>query len=346
LRTLLVLMTVLVGLLVAWREVVEPYRQQRETMTLVEELGGTFQASQPDEWQRWLFGDDFQNLTVVNLADCDEVARYAARIARQPRLEMLAVGGPSFTDEHLGALRHVPTLRWLVLDSTATTDEAVVALERELPGLNVLRSERRAIAALSAEGYVDWTSEPPQPAWQTLAGEEYFVKAESARVSRATDLAHVTAMRRLERLWITYVEIGDAGLSQLKGLCELRKLVLIRAGITDEGLCHLARWPKLRHLSLAQNPVTDAGVAHVSGLHELEDLSLFATRVTDEGLAHLAGLDRLQQLCLAETRITDAGLEHLRRLKRLKLLLVHETGVTDAGAARLQAALPGCMVFR
>ena len=45
LRTLLILVTLVVGLLVAWRVYyVEPYRQQRETMKLIEELGGSYKT--------------------------------------------------------------------------------------------------------------------------------------------------------------------------------------------------------------------------------------------------------------------------------------------------------------
>ena len=41
LRTLLIAVTLVAGLLVAWRVHVEPYRRQRETMALIKELGGS-----------------------------------------------------------------------------------------------------------------------------------------------------------------------------------------------------------------------------------------------------------------------------------------------------------------
>ena len=40
LRTLLIVVTLVAGLLGAWRAYVEPYRRQRETMALIKELGG------------------------------------------------------------------------------------------------------------------------------------------------------------------------------------------------------------------------------------------------------------------------------------------------------------------
>ena len=44
LRTLLIAVTLVAGLLAAWRAYTEPYRRQRETMKLIEELGGMYTA--------------------------------------------------------------------------------------------------------------------------------------------------------------------------------------------------------------------------------------------------------------------------------------------------------------
>ena len=44
LRSLLIAVTLFAGLLVAWRVYVEPYRRQRETMKLFEELGSRYKT--------------------------------------------------------------------------------------------------------------------------------------------------------------------------------------------------------------------------------------------------------------------------------------------------------------
>src|SRR5262245_5692528 len=76
LRTLLGFVTLAVALAMAWRVYVEPYRQQRQTMQLIQDLGGTYETTQASKWLRRLYGEDFQNITAVNLADCDRADDY------------------------------------------------------------------------------------------------------------------------------------------------------------------------------------------------------------------------------------------------------------------------------
>ena len=45
------------------------------------------------------------------------------------------------------------------------------------------------------------------------------------------------------------------------------------------------------------------------------------------------------------TRITDHGLEHLRQMENLRLLWLTRTDVIAEGVARLQQALPDCVIF-
>src|SRR5437899_13079434 len=115
LRTLLGLVTLAVGLVMAWRVCVEPYRQQQQTMKLIEKLGGTYQTAEAAKWLRRLLGDDFQNITLVNLARCDQPAAYIDAVASLPALETLAVGGEAFGDDDLRRLRSLTSLRGVVL---------------------------------------------------------------------------------------------------------------------------------------------------------------------------------------------------------------------------------------
>ena len=104
LRTLLLLVTAAALLAVAYRIYVEPYAQQRRAMEVIEELHGTYESSGPTAWQRRLFGENHQNLVVVDLADCDDPERYLPYIARLPGIETLVVGGEAFTDSHLSLI--------------------------------------------------------------------------------------------------------------------------------------------------------------------------------------------------------------------------------------------------
>ena len=113
LRTLLIVVTLVAGLLVAWRMYVEPYRRQRETMALIKELGGKFttELGGPAWMRDWFGADNFQDIVLVDLADCDDPEKYLGQVASLPRLQTLAVGGLNFTDvqmDRLWRLRKLP----------------------------------------------------------------------------------------------------------------------------------------------------------------------------------------------------------------------------------------------
>src|SRR5437870_3082653 len=82
--------------LLGWRWTIAPYRSQANTMELVKQLGGSYQSDPAPKWMSRLAGEDLGNVTLVNLADCDEPDAYLADVARLPRLEILAVGGKAF----------------------------------------------------------------------------------------------------------------------------------------------------------------------------------------------------------------------------------------------------------
>ena len=109
--------------------------------------------------------------------------------------------------------------------------------------------------------------------------------------------------------------------------------------VTDAGLTHLKGLPQLRTLILSHSKITDAGLVHLKGLPQLQTLILNHSEVTDAGLEHLQGLTQLTVLGLSSTQITDAGLEHLQGLKQLRWLYLGRTQVTDAGVYELKMAL-------
>ena len=83
--------------------------------------------------------------------------------------------------------------------------------------------------------------------------------------------------------------------------------------VTDADLLHLKGMTDLKQLVLLGTTVTDAGLAHLKGLKKLENLNLAATKVTDAGLVHLKGLTNLTTLSLADTAVTDAGVKQLQQ---------------------------------
>ena len=201
--------------------------------------------------------------------------------------------------------------------------------------------EQSAIQALTAQGYGKATS-TVRPDWLKGRLPENFARlfdrAEGflvpggraltdAGLSECGKLWHLRSLQSQSRA----DAVTDAGLAHLKGLTELRGLMLTSKRITDAGLAHLKGLSQLRSLSLSNAQVTDAGLVHLKRMSKLETLDLSDTQVTDEGLAHLRGLPRLQQLGLDRTQVTDAGLVQLQGLPQLQHLYLSETQVTDAG---------------
>ncbi len=74
LRTLLLLVTLVAGLLVGWRMYTEPYRRQHETMALIKNLGGNYETAAAEKRLRLWYGAT-QNVVRVDVADCSLASR-------------------------------------------------------------------------------------------------------------------------------------------------------------------------------------------------------------------------------------------------------------------------------
>src|SRR5205823_6177893 len=92
-------------------------------------------------------------------------------IVRLPALQTLAVGGEEFVDAHLARLAETSTLRWLVLDSTDATPEAIGSLRHSRPDLAVYETERLAIAAIPTNGYTSRKTSWPNELIDQLNGK-------------------------------------------------------------------------------------------------------------------------------------------------------------------------------
>jgi hypothetical protein len=114
--------------------------------------------------------------------------------------------------------------------------------------------------------------------------------------------------------------------------------------VVDADLACLDGLTELRELDLCRTKVTDAGLPHLRGLGQLRGLDLQHTKVTDAGLRCVEGLSQLQELDLVDTAITDAGLEHLKGLTQLRWLYLRGSQATAPAVAKLQQALPDCVI--
>ncbi len=375
LRTLLLLIALvaMAALSASWYEA--PFRRQRAAMAAIEQAGGSYYAAPGGPaWLRRMFGEDaFRNITLVNIAACDDPLAYIDHVAGLPAIETLVVGGSAFTDEHLKRLHGLTTLSGLVLDCTEVTDEGLAALGNALPSLEIYQSERRAIVALSKlGGSLQTKTNFDHPRIEKLVGRQWFDEAlhlsfrqagfsNSAPFGQCRDadlallkkltrlrtllldnvpitdagLEHLAGLKRLQSLALQRLpDVGDAGLAHLGGLTQLTQLSLAWTNVGDAGLPSLRGMTRLTSLGLGGTCVTDAGLVHLQAFHQLDTLHLDEARVGDAGLAHLKGLP-LKTLRLRRTRVGDAGLAHLAELQELGILELDRTRITDAGTAHL-----------
>ena len=93
----------------------------------------------------------FQNIVLVDVADCHNATAYLEHVATLPAVETLVVRGPEFTDEHLRRLHRLATLRRFVLDSTRIPNHSNV-LRIPLKDLNDLGSDMRYHTSVTAAG--------------------------------------------------------------------------------------------------------------------------------------------------------------------------------------------------
>ena len=119
--------------------------------------------------------------------------------------------------------------------------------------MRAAKRQNEAVGVIEKLGggvHYDWSGnpnpQPPGPAWlRRVLGEDFFATVDGAFLegSQGTD--------------------GD--MENLKGLTQLRYLVLSDTQVTDAGLEHLKRLPQLYILSLDSTQVTDAGLENLKG---------------------------------------------------------------------------------
>jgi hypothetical protein len=128
--------------------------------------------------------------------------------------------------------------------------------------------QREAAAAVGKlGGNVAWGG-PSGPEWsRSLLGEDFFKSAYFVNLGNT--------------------QVTDAGLEQLKGLSQLKELLLNGTKITDAGLEQFQGLSQLKELSLGGTKVTDAGLEHIKGLNQLRVLVYGGSHVTNEGVNKL-----------------------------------------------------------
>jgi beta-lactamase regulating signal transducer with metallopeptidase domain/Leucine-rich repeat (LRR) protein len=258
------------------------------------------------------------------------------RIVRQhPKLQSIEIGGSAVTAAGLEALRALPELNNIELDSSQLTEQSCAVLASLPIGTIQIDSASTKpghiagmpkVRALFVEGAENLTVAPG-----SLAGlHDLYLRGVGANARRSF-FRHFVYLRDLETL-----EVSSGW--TITGAFDARTSI----HIDDELMLQVANLKSLKLLwfNAPRVDIGDKGIAAISHLTSLEGVLLPRTQITDQGAASLAGLRNLRRLYIGGTGITNQALIHFRSLKRLRELFLNNTQVDRAAVEQLKADLP------
>ncbi len=161
-------------------------------------------------------------------------------------------------------------------------------------------SRWRSLRYLTFEGdHLDDEAMAPLSALSNLQMLEIGVRPYESNSVTDAGLAHLAGLHELTYLGIHAFEgVRGPGLRHLSDLRNLEVLELSYTNVDDDSLKHLSDLSVLRTLSLQKTRITDAGLAHLARLPALHTLDLRQTSVTPEGIEALADFPSLRRVVL------------------------------------------------
>ena len=221
---------------------------------------------------------------------------------------------PALTDASVATIKGFAKLKYLQLEGTDVTAQAIAELKRALPAGCDIRGKGTAA-----------------PADPERRAAEFVLSLKGSSIGISTDdyYRDVEAVGELpkEPFWLSRVRFAE------------------NSPVTDEGLAVFKPCRSVLALNLKDSPpVSDAGLAHFAGCKHLKYLYLHNTKVGGKGLAALKDFTDLKHLVLSYTQVTDADLVHIKRFTALEDLHVGELPLSKDRVDDLARALPGCRI--
>lgn len=302
------------------------------------------------------------NLKSLRLANCALSAGNLAILAQAPRLRSLELFGDSLPSEVLESLTELTELEYLSFGKMSLDDSQLRALhgarsslKLELSGDKLSGAELLALRNANPGWSVklDWPDATPYfenhnggaiknflPSVEELP--EVTALALQGPLTSDSVLTILSDAPALESLFLSG-ELTDESLNKLRSLQRLETLTVTEGNsITDEGLRALAGLTNLQSLTLSKTNFEGKGIAALPP--SIRKLYLFDSKITNQGLDTLVNLASLEELFLNSVYITDDGIDALSKLTSLRSLSLWETANSPACLARLQSALPHCLI--
>jgi Leucine Rich repeat len=266
-------------------------------------------------------------------------AEWIESISKLPELTTLTTYRGGITDQALGHLTKVKSLRHLELDVSPVTDAGLEALAglphleslilRHLP---VTDEGLKTVARLPALKKLSLAALQITPAGILALRDSPVEELDwwDDHRPRLAYLPYVRKLKNLKRLNLSSHRVADEVAGQLREIQTLETLDLHDHRLSDEGLRQLSELINLRELNLSlgyeqyrrdyKNPISDRGLEHLTRLDELRALALSNTAVKDAGLWQVAKLRQLRSLGLGGTKVSASGLAALEALPHLETL--------------------------
>lgn len=153
----------------------------------------------------------------------------------------------------------------------------------------------------------------------------------SAKYDRISDLAPVSSLTALRKLFVSYNNLPEGSLSALEDLADLEVFCAADNGIAD--LAGLSGKENLRVVVLNNNQITD--LSPLEGLPALEQLEVMDNKITD--LSPLASSVKLSKLFVSGNTVET--LDPLVKLPGLTELKAADCGLTEIDALQYQQNL-------
>lgn len=215
---------------------------------------------------------EMEKLDVGHTKITDKSLEYMSKLP----LTELDLSADAITDEGLGHIAKITTLKKLTLTETDITDAGIAKLIH-LPRLRVVIA---AATKITDKGVAD-----------------------------------LVAVPNLERLDLTSTEASDACLPDISKM-HLEVLLADSSHITGAGVCKFLRSSSITKITLAGCRVYDADVlGFPTALPEVRSIDLSSTRLTDQGLLNLAKVKTLSVLKVRSLAFSADTISRFKELR-------------------------------
>jgi hypothetical protein len=146
---------------------------------------------------------------------------------------------------------------------------------------------------------------------------------------------HLAIMRQLEELYMSNVNIHDAGLRHIAGLPKLKWLSVGQTHLTRDSFRVLPTLPSLTRIELSDIATEGPGLRDVSLPVGLVEVKLHNCGLTDDELAPLGKLKFVNRMYLRDNQIRGPGLVHLAQQTSLTSLDLSHNPLDDRHLSNL-----------